>query len=177
MAAPDICLRNGQRRDIPRMVELLTDPQVRAHLGGPRPRAVAWPLAIATSAMARCSSKRWAQIIADTTTGQMLGTVMVDRRAPDRPGHVRETGNELELSYVLLPDAWGRGIAGEACRQILTRVAADVPGDEPVVVVTQTSNQKALALAKRLGFDRCDEFTEFGAQQTMLSSSLETFRC
>lgn len=177
MAAPDLCLRNGQRRDIPRMVELLTDPQVRAHLGGPRPRAIAWPMAIATAALTRCTSKHWAQVIADATTGQMLGTVMVDRRAPDRPGHVRHTGNELELSYVLLPDAWGRGIAGEACRQILTRVAADVPGDEPVIVVTQTSNQKALALAKRLGFERCDEFTEFGAQQTMLSSSLETFRC
>lgn len=100
---------------------------------------------------------------------------MVDRRNPNRPGHVRPDGRELELSYVLLPDAWGRGIAEAACRDLLARVASEVRGDEPLLAVTQTSNQKALALAGRLGFVACGEFVEFGSDQQLLTASLTTF--
>lgn len=81
----------------------------------------------------------------------------------------------MELSYVLLPDAWGRGIAEAACRDLLARVASEVRGDEPLLAVTQTSNQKALALAGRLGFVACGEFVEFGSDQQLLTASLTTF--
>ncbi len=175
MTSPEIQLRNGQVGDVARMVQLFTDDRVRRHLGGPKPKATAWPLAVASLAGARCGRRRWAQIIADSRTGRMLGTVMVDRRDPDRPGHVRPEGGELELSYVLLPDAWGQGIAEVACRNLLARVAADVQGDEPVLVVTQASNQKALALAARLGFVGSGEFTEFGSAQHMLTASIRSF--
>lgn len=175
MTALEIRLRNGRFRDIARMEQMFTDLRVRTHLGGPRPRVVAWPLAIVTVASARCGRARWAQVISDAATGRMLGTVMVDRRQADRPGHVRDEGRELELSYVLLPDAWGQGVAGRACRELLARVASEVHGDEPVLVVTQSSNVKALALAARLGFEQCGEFTEFGSPQTMLSRSLSSF--
>ncbi|WP_446721181.1 GNAT family N-acetyltransferase [Luteococcus sp. H138] len=79
----------------------------------------------------------------------------------------------MELSYVLLPDAWGRGIAEAACRELLARVASEVRGDEPVLIVTQTSNQKALAA--RFGFVACREFVEFGSAQQLLTASLSTF--
>ena len=58
---------------------------------------------------------------------------------------------------------------------LLARVAADVQGDEPVLVVTQASNQKALALAARLGFVGSGEFTEFGSAQHMLTASIRSF--
>lgn len=175
MTSPEIQLRNGRVSDAARMVQLFTDDRVRRHLGGPKPKAIAWPLAGVSLAGARCGRRRWAQIIADSRSDRMLGTVMVDRRDPDRPGHVRPEGRELELSYVLLPDAWGQGIAEVACRDLLARVAADVPGDEPVLVVTQASNQKALALAARLGFTGSGEFTEFGSDQRMLTASISSF--
>lgn len=176
MTAPSIRLRNGRLRDLSRMVQLLTDPRVRRHLGGPRARMTAWPLAAATLALTRCAHGRWAQVIANPSTGTMLGTVMVDRRRPDRPGHVLEGGRELELSYVLLPDAWGRGLAEQACRALLADVAGQVLDDQPVLVVTQTSNTKALALAHRLGFETRLEFTEFGSAQQLLTASLAKFR-
>ena len=175
MASPEIQLRNGRAGDVTRMVQLLTDDRVRHHLGRPRPKSIAWTLAVVSVAGARCGRRRWVQIVSDARSGRMLGTVMVDRRNPNRPGHVRPDGRELELSYVLLPDAWGRGIAEAACRDLLARVASEVRGDEPLLAVTQTSNQKALALAGRLGFVACGEFVEFGSDQQLLTASLTTF--
>lgn len=175
MTAPVIQLRNGRVSDAARMVQLFTDDRVRRHLGGPKRKTIAWLLALASLVGARCGRRRWAQIICDARTGRMLGTVMVNRRAPHRPGHVRPEGRELELSYVLLPDAWGQGIAETACRNLLARVAAEVQSDEPVLVVTQASNQKALALAARLAFGGSDKFTEFGSVQHMLTTSISTF--
>lgn len=38
--------------------------------------------------------------------------VTLDRRNPERPGHVRR---EAELGYMFLPEAWECGYAAEAC--------------------------------------------------------------
>lgn len=60
-------------------------------------------------------------MIADRATDQFMGTVVLDRRGPKLPGHVRPEGNELELSYLLLPPFWGQGYAEEgperSCRR------------------------------------------------------------
>jgi hypothetical protein len=49
-----------------------------------------------------------------TATDDLIGTVELKRRAADLPGHVTEDGEELELGYLLRPDAWGAGLAFEA---------------------------------------------------------------
>lgn len=70
---------------------------------------------------------------------------------PDEPGHVTEDGHELELGYLLLAESWGAGLAFEATSAV-PRAAADELPDQPVILVTQTANERSLRLAVRLGF-------------------------
>jgi RimJ/RimL family protein N-acetyltransferase len=104
-------------------------------------------------------------LIADNITNRLIGTRMLDRRPADRPGHLA----------VLRRGAWGIGLAFEAATAAL-RAAADELPDQPVVVVTQTANRRSLKLAARFGFHNVDTFEEFGAQQTLATARLHSFK-
>jgi len=80
------------------------------------------------------------------------------------PGHVRPDGGEAELGYLLLPEAWGCGYAAEACAAALGWFAGALPG-EPVVLCTQTANDRSMRLAAKLGFTEVERFEEYGAEQ------------
>lgn len=85
--------------------------------------------------------------------GAMIGTVTLDRRDAERPGQVRPDAGDAELGYMFLPDAWGRGYAAEACAAALGWFTDALPG-EPVVLCTQTANDRSMRLAAKLGFVR-----------------------
>ncbi|GGW87081.1 hypothetical protein GCM10010320_80780 [Streptomyces caelestis] len=95
----------------------------------------------------------------------MIGTItLLDRRDAERPGHVRPESGEAELGYMFLPEAWGCGYAAEACAAALDWFADALPG-EPVVLCTQTANDRAMRLAAKLGFTEVERFEEWGAEQ------------
>lgn len=71
---------------------------------------------------------------------------------------------EAELGYLFLPEAWGRGYAAEACAAALGWFAEALPG-EPVVLYTQTANDRSMRLAAKLGFTEVQRFEEWGAEQ------------
>ena len=71
--------------------------------------------------------------------------------------------------------SWGAGLAFEAAAAALRAAAAELP-DQPVLVVTQTVNDRSRRLAGRLGFQEVSIFEEFGAQQTLAVASLSSFR-
>lgn len=96
--------------------------------------------------------------------GVMIGTVTLDRRDAERPGHLRPEAGEAELGYLLLPEAWGYGYATEACAAALAWFAGALPG-EPVVLCTQTANDRSMRLAAKLGFTEVRRFEEWGAEQ------------
>ncbi len=96
--------------------------------------------------------------------GAPIGTVSFRRRDRERPGHVRPEGDEVEIGYLLLPEAWGSGYATEACTAALAWVDRAVPG-EPVVLCTQTANQPSMRVAERLGFVEVGRFEEYDAEQ------------
>ncbi|GAA3669972.1 GNAT family N-acetyltransferase [Nonomuraea antimicrobica] len=166
-------LRKAYDGDREGLIELFTDPEVRAHLGGPRPRSDVEQYLDAIG-VANATSAPGSYVIADHTTDRLIGTLMLDRRPAERPGHVTEEGGELELSYVLRRGAWGAGLAYEAATVALRAAAAELP-DQPVVVVTQTENERSLKLAARLGFRHVGTFEEFGAEQTLSTASLSSF--
>ncbi|MBB6415164.1 GNAT family N-acetyltransferase [Streptomyces sp. AK010] len=145
-------LRLRAARDVDRdgFIELQTDPRVRLHLGGPRPRS-AVEQSLDALGVARVTDKPGTFVIADRATDQLVGTLLLHRRPADLPGHVVEQGGELELTYVLRRDAWGAGLAFEAATAALRTAASELP-DQPVLIVTQTANTRSLALATRLGF-------------------------
>lgn len=152
-----LVLREPAVSDRAAVIELFTSPEVRAYLGGPRSRDEI------EGALPKAPARRPGLFAVDRD-GVMIGTVTFDRRDAERPGHVRADAGEAELSYMFLPEAWGCGYAAEACAAVLAWFASAVPG-EPVVLCTQTANERSMRLAAKLGFTEVERFEEFGAEQ------------
>ncbi|MEO3874135.1 GNAT family N-acetyltransferase [Nonomuraea sp. B12E4] len=173
IASDRLLLRKALDIDREGLIELATDPDVRAYLGGPRPRGDVERHIDAVGA-AGLTSAPGSFVIADLATNRLVGLLALDRRSADRPGHVTDGGEELELSYVLRRGAWGTGLAFEAATTLLRAAAGELP-DQPVVVMTQTANLRSLRLAARLGFRQVSTFEEFGAQQALGTAGLHSF--
>ena len=144
-------LRTFADRDKPAIHRLLTDPEVRRYLGGPAEAAQV------EAARTASVGERWGVFcIADRITDEVFGGCSFGRWR-----------GVLELSYELLPEIWGRGLAIESVGAALEWVWANTDDDE-VVAVTQTANVRSLSLLDRLGFVAEAEFEEFGAAQSQL---------
>jgi RimJ/RimL family protein N-acetyltransferase len=171
--AGDVVLRKAREDDRQPIIEHVTDPDVRAYLGGPRP-----PDTVARhldeAGVAAVTDTPGSFVVADRLTDAFIGTMSLTRRGMHHPGHVRPTGEELELSYTLNRPVWGRGLAYAAAVALLRATAAALP-DEPVIVVTQSANTRSLRLAHRLGFLAATTFEEFGAEQTLAVANLHEF--
>ncbi|MFE7425276.1 GNAT family N-acetyltransferase [Streptomyces sp. NPDC057545] len=152
-----LVLREPSGRDRAAFIDLLASSEVRTYLGGPRPRAEL------ENVLPEVPGRRPGVFVADHD-GAMIGIVTLDRRDAERPGHVFPGAGEAELSYMLLPRAWGRGYAFEACSAALGWFADAFPR-EPVVLCTQVANDRSISLAVKLGFTEVERFEEFGAEQ------------
>jgi RimJ/RimL family protein N-acetyltransferase len=152
-----LVLREPEARDRASVVELFASPEVGTYIGGSRPRSEL------ERDVPEVPGRRPGFFVADRD-GAMIGIVTVDRRDAERPGHLRPEAGEAELGYMFLPDAWGHGYAAEACAAVLDWCAAALPG-EPMVLCTQTANERSMRLAERLGFVEVERFDEYGAEQ------------
>jgi len=152
-----LVLRESEARDRAAVIELFASPEVGTYIGGPRPRAEL------EHAVPAVPGRRPGFFVVDLDAA-MIGTVTFDRRDAERPGRVRSGGGEVGLSYLFLPQAWGCGYAAEACAAALGWFAGALPG-EPVVLYTQTANDRSMRLAAKLGFTEVERFEEYGAEQ------------
>jgi RimJ/RimL family protein N-acetyltransferase len=85
----------------------------------------------------------------------MLSLIVPVRRWPlRRPGGSQQLNNSPP----------GCGYAAEACAAALDWFAGALPG-EPVVLCTQTANDRSMRLAAKLGFTEVERFEEYGAEQ------------
>ncbi|MGW5782905.1 GNAT family N-acetyltransferase [Streptomyces sp. NPDC003757] len=153
-----LVLRESEARDRPAFIELFASAEVCSYLGGPHPRDEL------ERAVPEVPGQRPGLFVV-TLDEAMIGTVtLLDRRDAERPGHVRPEAGEAELGYMFLPEAWGCGYAAEACAAALDWFADALPG-EPVVLCTQTANNRSLSLATKLGFTEVERFEEWDAEQ------------
>ncbi|MFE0652874.1 GNAT family N-acetyltransferase [Streptomyces sp. NPDC059534] len=152
-----LVLRRSEARDRAAFIELFASPEVGTHIGGARPRDEL------ERAVPEVPGRRPGLFVIELD-GAMIGMITLDRRAADRPGHVRPDAGEPELGYLLLPHAWGHGYAAEACAAALDWAAVALPA-EPVVLCTRTANDRAMRLAAKLGFTEVERFEEYGAEQ------------
>lgn len=152
-----LVLRESEARDRAAFIDLFASPEVGIHIGGPRPRHEL------ERAVPEVPGRRTGHFVIDLD-GAMIGMVTLDRRDAERPGHVRPDAAEAELGYMFLPEAWGCGYAAEACTAALDWCADVLPG-EPVVLCTQSVNDRAMRLAAKLGFTEVERFEEYGAEQ------------
>jgi len=174
VAADRVVLRKARDADREGLIELKTDPEVCVYVGGPLPRA-AVEQRLDAIGPANVTADPGVFVIADKTTDDLIGTLELKRRALEHPGHVTEQGEELELGYLLRRDAWGAGLAFEAVTAVL-RAAADELSDQPVLILTQTANERSLRLAARLGFRPVKTFEWFDAEQTLAMANLHSFK-
>jgi RimJ/RimL family protein N-acetyltransferase len=152
-----LVLREADARDRAAFIELFASPEVGTYVGGPRPRDEL------ERVVPEVPGRRPGLFVIDLD-GAMIGMITLDRRDAERPGHVRPDAGEAELGYLFLPEAWGRGYAAEACAAALDWFADARPG-EPLVLCTQTANDRAMRLAAKLGFTEVERFEEYGAEQ------------
>jgi RimJ/RimL family protein N-acetyltransferase len=153
-----LVLREPEARDRAALVELFASPEVGTYVGGPRPRDEL------ERTMPEVPKGRPGLFVV-ALDGAMIGFItLLDRRDAGRPGHVRPEGGEAELGYMFLPEAWGHGYAAESCAGALAWFADALP-EEPVVLTTQTVNERSMRLAAKLGFTEVERFEEYGAEQ------------
>jgi RimJ/RimL family protein N-acetyltransferase len=146
-----LVLRSLERRDLDAIVDLLVDPEVRRHLGGPVDESVV------TAVRSAAVGERWGVFgVADARDDSLVGTVSLDR----------ERG-ELEVSFQLAPDRWGAGVATEAVAAVVGWVWSNAD-DRSIVAITQSANARSLRLLERLGFVREEAFEEHGEPQVLL---------
>jgi RimJ/RimL family protein N-acetyltransferase len=148
-----LVLRQSEERDCEAFIELYASPEVNTYLGGPRPRDEL------EREMTEVPGRGPGHFVVDLD-GAMIGTVMFERR------DAATAGREADLGYLFLPDAWGHGYAAEACAAALAWFTGALPG-EPVVLYTQTANDRSMRLAAKLGFTEARRFEKFGAEQWM----------
>jgi len=157
--AERLLLREPEARDRAAIIDLFTSPEVGTYVGGPRPRDEL------ERALPEVPSGRPGLFVVDLD-GAMIGRVSLERRDPDPADHRRPDVAEVELGYLFLPQAWGHGYAFEACAAALGWFAGAFP-TEPVVLFTQTANQRLMRLAAKLGFTEVERFEAYGAEQWM----------
>ena len=169
-----VVLRKACDADRDGLVELRTDPEVHAYLGGPATRE-AVEQRLDEIGVEAVTALPGFFVIADKASDEMLGTVELKRHAADLPAHVTPAGEELEVGYLLRRRAWGGGLAFEAVTALLRAAAAELP-DQPVLLLTQTANERSLNLASRLGFRPFHTYRAWDAEQTASLADLHSFR-
>lgn len=152
-----LVLRASEARDREAMLDLFSDPLVNEQVGGAEPREILDEL------MPAIPGRRVGFFVIERDE-KTIGIVTLDPKEADRPGHVRSGGGEAELGYMLLPEAWGRGYATEACTAVIAWFEDAAP-EEPLVVSTRLSNEPSLRVIQKLGFTELERFEEHGAPQ------------
>jgi RimJ/RimL family protein N-acetyltransferase len=152
-----LLLREARAQDRAAFIELSASAEVSTYLGGPRPRAEL------EREMPEVPGQRPGLFVVDLD-GSAIGTVALERRNLGPANRIRPESGEVDLGYLLLPEAWGHGYAFEACAAALAWFADALPG-EPVILCTQTANHRSMRLAAKLGFTEVERFEKFGAEQ------------
>jgi hypothetical protein len=94
-----VILRKAIAADRAGLAQTLTDHELRRYLGGPRPEAQV-PAFFECAGVEAVTRPAGSFVIADAASGRTLGTMLLNRRSADLPGHVRAGGDELELSFL-----------------------------------------------------------------------------
>jgi [ribosomal protein S5]-alanine N-acetyltransferase len=148
---PGVKLRTWRDEDAPAIQSMTDDPHIK-RWSSMETDVQAW------IARQRAGTRGPSLAICTMGNNRALGKIAVRL-----PGHaspatscaaIRPSDHTVgELSYWLLPEAWGRGLAAAAVQTMLRLVAADTDLRSVVLDVEET-NRPSTRLAQRLGADR-----------------------
>ncbi len=132
-------------------VEVMTDPDVRRFLGGPKPSGALAP-AFAGWRKESDEGRLWCLRFPGQAEG--LGLLFLDRHA--------ETGLP-EVSFLFPRRNWGMGLAS---RSIKALAEWALPRDGAICAETQSANSAARRALERAGFAWSREYLRFGVMQS-----------
>ena len=146
-------LRELTEADAPALLELYRDPTVMRFMGAP-PSSVEVEAGNITAHRSNYYATRgyglWGVVARDEDV--IIGRCgLLDATIRDRA--------EVEISYLLAPDARGRGLATEAARAVLSFATSSL-GLRRVVAVVHPDNEPSRRVAERLGMT-CDGTTTY----------------
>ncbi len=148
-------LRKPVPDDASALARLFTDPGIREYLGGPRDEAQAQSSALELVTVGR----EWpVWVVVQPGSPEPAGFVSLDRH---------HDGENIEISFVLMPKAQGHGLGRAAVAAALAE--AWQLGLGQVVAETQSANTRSIRLLQGLGFTAQREFVRFSHAQTLLS--------
>jgi [ribosomal protein S5]-alanine N-acetyltransferase len=102
------------------------------------------------------SSHGWALWgVEDRFTGRLLGDCGLQP--------LELVGSEIELSYDLHPDVWGRGIASEAAKATIA-VAFELTGAEEIIAVVRPDNHASRRVLENAGLTVAGEIGAYEEQ-------------
>jgi [ribosomal protein S5]-alanine N-acetyltransferase len=149
-------LRKPERDDVLVLSQLFTDPRTRQYLGG-----TCEGVRAQASALELVSTEReypaWA--VMQPGSVEAVGFVSLDRH---------HDGEDIEVSYILLPEAQGFGLGKAAVASALSE--AWRMGLSRIIAETQSANVRSIRLLKSLGFTAERVLIRFGAEQTLFST-------
>jgi len=152
--APSPCrLDSLEVSDLPLVELLFSEPKVRTFLGGSLSPSLAKQRA---ADLVLQPERAWA-VRSASGSSSLLGVVLLDRH------HDLE---DIEVSYLFLPEHWGRGYASAAVKQVLAHAFGTI-GLRHVVAETQSANAASVRLLEHLRFRLIRRVVRFGAQQSI----------
>ena len=152
-----LVLRQSEARDRAAFIELFASPEVGTYVGGPRPRDDL------ERAVPEVPGRRPGFFVVDLD-GAMIGMITLDRREAERQvtsGRMPGRPSSATCSCRRRGDA---DMPPRRAQRALGWFTGTLPG-EPVVLCTQTANDRAMRLAAKLGFTEVERFEEYGAEQ------------
>ncbi|MBU2862818.1 GNAT family N-acetyltransferase [Reinekea forsetii] len=139
-------LRNARSSDFDLLVELFTNARVRKYLGGVLSREEA-----GHRAETYINSKRDTDFVVEVE-GDFCGLITLST-------HIEEPGTEV--SFQFLPVAYGKGIASESLKKVISLVSGRI------VAETQLANIACRKLLNRTGFIEVQQVFRHGEQQVI----------
>ena len=161
-----LILRKFTPDDVPRLVEMRSDPEVTRYLGGSRrqnPEAVAQRMRFYIDCYEKfgfgMSAMLWKE------TGEMIGWSGLQP--------LEETG-EIEVGYGMIKEFWGRGIGCE-CARVWLRYGFAKAGLERIVAVAFPANTASRRIMEKCGmrYEKTEE--HYGEQCVFYAVTKDEF--
>jgi ribosomal-protein-alanine N-acetyltransferase len=143
-------LKASDRHDV---AALYRHEEVRRHLGGP---VKGNPFDERFAALLDGGDIR-AWVVREAKGGGFVGLITLARH---------HDGEDLEVSYQLLPAFWGRGLAAETVGAVIRYALTDLALPR-VIAETQAANHRSRRLLERLGMATTRTVVGFGAPQVI----------
>jgi len=144
--------------DFNELTPLVTNTEVREFLGGVR----SLDTTLTNMRISILASNEHLFTVRLQNSNILIGLVTI------APHH---NPDDMEISYMFMPDYWGKGYASEAIKALLEFCKKEL-GLNRVVSETQTANTRSCHLLEKLGYHAESQIERFGAKQIIYAYDL-----